>query len=448
MAVRNFATYFWKKFEEHKERTAFVSPTADGTESLTFWTWTRGVQKLAMGLLDAGFEPGQRMAIIAPGRREWFDLAFATWLNGGVVVPLVPGRERRETLRCLARAGVDWIAADTHAALDTVRGQGDKLPDHLRWIAFESTRVGTPPPGTLEIPTLVETGKDLLKRGKLEQLAERTYALDAEDPALVLYPLEAGDDPHGAFFRGGKLAVQLDALAGDLQLEDDERIAALLSMGWFYGTLVTLAALISGHTILDAESPRALERRFGDLRPSLILCGPAWLEGQAQAWLDRIERAPDLLKKIEGGTGGGLARALSAIGGSAARSALYEPIRRELGERVRRIYLAGGTAPDEVLDVLDHARIETLGIWGLPEAGISHLERVGAQRRGSVGRPVQGYVCKLEDSRITESGQILIRSDVLFDGYWDEQGPRAIVDGYLQTGLEGRMDSGFLFLES
>ena len=83
---------------------------------------------------------------------------------------------------------------------------------------------------------------------------------------------------------------------------------------------------------------------------------------------------------------------------------------------------------------------------GLPESGISHLERPGSRERRSVGRPVQGYVCKLADAKTGATGEVLVRSDVLFDGYWDGTGPRAVEDGYLRTGIEGRIESGFLFL--
>lgn len=448
MSIRNFSTYAWKHFEAHRERVAFISATASGVEPVTFAQWTRDVQRLAMGLLDAGFEPGQRIAIVARGCRAWFDVAFAAWLNGGVVVPLVPGRDRREVLRCLARAGCEWIASDSHEGLDAIRGQGDKLPEHLRWLSFQKMRVGTPAAHTFEVPTLLEVGKDLLKRGKLDALARRTYELPADAPALVLYPLEPGDDPHGAFFSGGKLAVMLEALGSDLQIAPDDRIAPILSIGWYVGALVTLAALLQGGTLALADSARDLEGRLGELQPTIVLSGPAWIEGQAQAWRRRIEDAPGFLRNIEGQSGPrGLGRALAALGSSAARSVLYDPIRRDLGDRVRRVYLASGQGPEEVFEVLDGAGIEVLGIWGVPEAGISHLERPGAARRGSVGRPVQGYVCKIDDARDGDVGEVLVRSDVLFDGYWDGSGPREVRENYLHTHARGRVQSGFLFLE-
>lgn len=446
--MRNFATHFWKKFEEHKERVAFVEATADGVEPVTYWQWTRDVQKLALGLIDAGFAPGDRMAIVAPTRRSWLDLAFATWLVGGVVVPLNSGQARGETLRCLARAGAEWIAAESLSAIEELRGQGDKLPSHLKWIALEEARVGEPGPNTFELPTLLETGRDLARRGKLDKMAKRTYEIERDAPALILYPLVPGDDPHGAYFGGGKLAVILEALGGDLQLEEDARFAPLLSFGWFFGLLTTLAVVMHGRTVVLSERAGDLETRFNELQPTALVCGPAWIEGQMQRFRKRIEDAPQFLKNMDQKSGPlGIAKALSSLGERAARSVLYDPVVKELGGKLDRVYLAGGSAPDDILDVLDGAGIDVLGAWGLPECGISHVERSGAQRRHSVGRPVQGYVCKIADARAEESGEILIRADVLFDGYWDDEGPLTIEEGYLQTGVQGHVESGFLFVE-
>ena len=444
MAIRNFSTYAFKRFEEVRDQVAFVEVTDDGVEEVLFRDWTRKVQRLALGLLDAGFEPGQRIAIVSSGCRAWFDIAFAAWANGGTVVPLVSGRDRKETLRCLARAGCDWIAADDHRALDTLRGQGDRLPPHLRWVSFEKMRVGTPSANTLQVPDLVDTGRDLMRRGKIDVLAKRTYEVAPDAPAIVLYPLDPGDDPHGAYLGGGKLAVMLEGLGADLQIGEDDRVAPLASLGWFIGGLVGLATLVRGVPLAVATNTRRLEERLSEVNPTVVVCGPAWLEDRAQTWGERLEAS-------QGGSGpksdSGFGRVLSALGGKAVRKLLSDPIRRELGSSVSRFYLAGGACPDQTAEVLQALELDVLGIWGLPECGISHVERVGATERGSVGRPVQGYVCKIHDARDGERGEVLIRSDLLFDGYWDDEGPRAIVDDYLRTGVQGVVRSGFLFVD-
>lgn len=445
MSIRNFSTFAFKRFEAHRDRLVMIEAGADGVTPIHYREWVRDVQRLALGMLDAGFEPGQRIAIVAPTCRGWLDVAFAAWLNGGVVVPLPSGRDRRETLRCLARAGCEWIAADTHEALSTLRGQGDKLPPHLRWLSFEQMRVGSPAPGVLQLPELVLTGRDLSKRGKLDALARRTYQLPAEAPAIVLFPMEPDDSPHGAYFSGGKLAVIVESLGADLQIAQDDRVAPLLNLGWFVGTLTVLATMLQGGTLALAAGARELEVRLNELQPTVLLCGPAWIQGQALQWQQRLEQAPDFLRS-ESLKPSGLGRAIAALGKN-ARSILLDPIRRDLGDRVQRIYLAGGRCPDDVAELLAEAQLPLLGIWGLPESGISHLERVGSMSRGSVGRPVQGYVCKIDGAKGDEPGEVLIRADVLFDGYWDDAGPRAIEDGYLRTGVIGRVRDGFLFVQ-
>lgn len=439
--MKNFPTYFWRQFEELKENVAFVEAGEDSLEETTYWEWTRDVQKIAIGLLDEGFEPGTSVAFVAGNDRRWLDLAFAFWLVGGCIVPLVPDRDRRETLRCCARTGSTWIVVDDEERLRSIRGQGDKLPP-LTWVSIDSTE-GLQIDGVIDLEHLIDRGLYRKRRGAINDLAEVTFGLDPKTPALVLFPFQPGDDPHGAYFGGGKLAVMARYLAGDLELPDD-RLAVVASYGWYYAFLTTIATLLAGRTVCIADSMGSLAEGFVHTRPKTVVCGPAYLEGRAIEWQERIEKAPNFLKD-ESGTGFGAA--LRMIGEKAAKKVLYDPVKWSFGGHLERLYLAGGSAPDEVLDILEASGIPVLGAWGLPEAGISHLERIGARRRGSVGRPVQGYACVIDDAKRGESGEILLKSDVLFDGYWDDEGPRSIRDGYLRTGTNGKIVDGYLEVE-
>lgn len=439
--MKNFPTHFWRRFEEFKENVAFVSPGESKLEETTYWEWTRTVQNLAIGLLDEGFEPGTSVAIVASNDRRWLDMAFALWLVGGCVVPLVPDRDRRQTLRCCARTGTTWIIVDTEERLREIRGQGDKLPP-LTWVTLDKLEANRLE-GVIDVDHLMERGRYRKRRGAINDLAEVTFSLDAKAPALVLFPFEPGDDPHGAWFSGGKLAVMAEYLGGDLSLDDD-RLAVLASYGWFYSLLFTIASLLQGRTVCIADSIGELAEGFVHAKPTTILCGPAYLQGRAIEWQERIEKAPDFLTD---NSGFGFSKALRTLGDKASKKLLYDPVKWSFGGHLQRLYLAGGSAPDEVLDILEQSGVSVLGTWGLPEAGITHLERLGARRRGSVGRPVQGYACVIDDAKNDESGEVLVKTDVLFNGYWDDNGPRAVVEGYLRTGAQGRIQSGHLIIE-
>ncbi len=415
----------------------------DGVQVDTnFWVWTRRVQKIAVGLLDAGFQPGERLAIISPNSQDWLDLAFATWLVGGVLVPLPSNWDRKVTLRCVARAQTGWIAVEDETARLALRGQGDKFPP-IQWINL--TGKGTTSSDVTTLDEIETQGRFRTQRGDLKALAKVTYGLAPEDPALIVYPHEEVEDPHGATFSGGKLAIMLEYLIDGLQLED-ERVAVLLSYGWFHGLLSALAALFAGQTLAVASSLSRLRGDVQTLAPTVVVSGPAFVEGLATAFQDRLEAAPEFLKKAQSGESFGFGSALSKLGEKAAQKILYEPLRSELGGAIDRIYLVDGQVPDDVFDVLENAKIHALGMWGVPEAGISHVERVGATRRNSVGRPLQGYACKVP-GKDGVTAEVLVRSDVLFDKYWDEKGPRQIDDeGFLETGVEGRLESAYLFL--
>lgn len=452
--MRNFPTHFWTRFTvEFKDRTAFVTVDASGKNPVshptTYWEWTRRVQRLAVGLMDAGFESGTRMGIVARNCPEWLDLAFAVWMAGGCVVPLPADRERRETLRCLARSGADWIATYDESGLLELRGQGANLPEHLHWVSLKELK-GNKQNHVHDLKTLDERGKHRAQRGALDELAKRTYNLSPGLPALIVFPFETSSDPHGATFAGGKLAVLLEYLGGDLHLAETDIFAVLTSYSWFYGTLMTLAALLQGRTLAIADGLANLEAALPVLKPTVLVCGPATIEGQLQVWRDHIEKAPNFLKDDQPF---GFGRALATLGERAARKVLYEPVQAYFGGRLDRILLTTDTAhlhqvSDEVLDILEHAKIKVLGTFGIPEAGITHVERPEARRRHSVGRPVQGFVCKIDGAKTDDSGPVFVKSDVLFQGYWDEKGPRTPDEnGFLDTGVHGVITNGYLFLK-
>uniref|UniRef100_UPI0038F6EAA1 AMP-binding protein n=1 Tax=Streptomyces niveiscabiei TaxID=164115 RepID=UPI0038F6EAA1 len=61
----------------------------------------------------------------------------------------------------------------------------------------------------------------------------------------------------------------------------------------------------------------------------------------------------------------------------------------------------------------------------------------GQVKLHTVGKPMEG-----SEIRIDDSGEILVRSSSVVDGYYDdpESSAKALVDGWLHTGDAGRID--------
>lgn len=449
--MRNFGMKLWQQLAQHKDQIALVELDAQGQRhELSYSEWLKQVQRVSVGLLELGLEPGQRVGMVAQNCQEWWTLAISAWVIGACMVPLVPGRERKETLRCLARSGTDWIVVRDLEGLDHLRGQAGDLPDHLQWVVLQDGQV--PQAANIHsLSKLQESGRYRLLRGADKTWTKRIYDLSWEAPALILFEPELSDDPHGAFFTARALSQQLDQLGGDLMWEH-ARFASVVSYGWFHALYLGLATLLGGHTLLGAPQLGVMLSKLEQLGPTHLLSAPSFLEGQAKRWQKRLEQAPELLKRIvdpeeEAKQGFSFTKALASFSERAAQRALYEPIRQDLGDKLKVIYVIDGELPQEVQQILEAIRVDALGVFGLPECGLSHMERPGAAKRGSVGRPIQGYACKIERAKEGEPGEIFLRSEVLLSGYWDKKGPRQLQEGWLMTGQRGAIREGYLYLE-
>lgn len=440
--MRNFATHLWRRLQQHREARALVRVAEDGgLEVRDFWTWTRRVQRLALALLDSGFEEGERVAMVAKNSQDWIDLGFAVWLVGGCLVPLVPERDRRETLRACARSGSTWIVVDDAEALAALRGGGEGLPGGLQWVCMEGEGGGA----YHALGSLDARGRSLVVRGGVNRLGEHIYGVRGETPALIVFDPERADDPHGAYFSGEKVAKMLGWLGEDLRFEaSEDRLVSALNYGWYASWLITAAWLLAGGAVCQEASIGETVGAMEALAPTHLICGSAFLEYRTQALRESVARLTEMGR--EEGQEGPLAKFLERVTEKSAQALFYEPFKRELGGELRQALVIGEGVPEGLREALARSELALLAVWGVPEAGVTHMERPGVQRGGSVGRVVQGYACKVEGARGEQSGEVLVRSEALFDGYWDEMGPREVRDGWLRTGCIGSLSSGYLTL--
>src|SRR6476619_6082515 len=79
------------------------------------------VSAVAKGLIAAGLEPGDRVALFSKTRYEWTLLDYAIWFAGAVTVPIYETSSAEQ---------VRWILADSGAKAVVAEG-----PEHVARIA-------------------------------------------------------------------------------------------------------------------------------------------------------------------------------------------------------------------------------------------------------------------------------------------------------------------------
>jgi fatty-acyl-CoA synthase len=155
------------------------------------WTYAelkRDVDALALGLLDAGVEKGDRVGIWAPNMAEWTLTQYATAKIGAVLVNINPAYRTHELEYVLKQAGISLLvaarefkASDYAGMISAVRGN---CPD-LRKVVL----IGSP-----EWDALLETGRG----GEAALLAEKQGALSPDEPINIQYTSGTTGFPKGA----------------------------------------------------------------------------------------------------------------------------------------------------------------------------------------------------------------------------------------------------------
>ena len=87
------------------ERVMLSRPLGEGWQSVTAREFESEVRAAAKGLIAAGVNIGDRVAIMARTRYEWTILDFAIWFAGGCVVPIFETSSAEQ---------VQWILSDIH----------------------------------------------------------------------------------------------------------------------------------------------------------------------------------------------------------------------------------------------------------------------------------------------------------------------------------------------
>jgi long-chain acyl-CoA synthetase len=98
----------------------------DGWQDVTARQFRDEVVPLAKGLIAAGIQAGDRVALMSRTRYEWTLIDYAIWSAGAVTVPIYETSSSEQVQWILSNSGARAVFAETpahEATIDTVRAQ-------------------------------------------------------------------------------------------------------------------------------------------------------------------------------------------------------------------------------------------------------------------------------------------------------------------------------------
>ena len=87
------------------------------------------VQQLALGLIAAGIQPGDRVALMSKTRYEWTLVDFAIWSAGAITVPIYETSSAEQVSWILSDSGATACVVETASHAKTVGSVRQELPE-------------------------------------------------------------------------------------------------------------------------------------------------------------------------------------------------------------------------------------------------------------------------------------------------------------------------------
>lgn len=225
------------------------------------------VRGAAKGLIAAGVEPGDRVALLSRTRYEWVLLDFAIWSAGGVTVPVYETSSPEQIQWILGDSGATLVLVESGAHQESVESVRAELPQLKGVWQIEDDAVAR----------LTATGADVSD----ELLDERMSAANADDPATIVYTSGTTGRPkgcvltHRAFFAEcGNVVARLKPLFRTGECS----VLLFLPAAHVFGRLVEIASVMAPIRLGCVPDIKNLTDELASFRPTLILGVPRVFE--------------------------------------------------------------------------------------------------------------------------------------------------------------------------
>jgi long-chain acyl-CoA synthetase len=405
------------------------------------------INEIALGLVDLGIEPGDRVCLLANTRVEWTLASFGISAAGGVVVPVYPTNAPSEC---------KWVASNSQARavicedeeqrkkIDQIR---DELPDLEHVIGIDSDG------GEISLQELRERGS----AGDRDDLAARQSKVTPEDAYTIVYTSGTTGPPKGVVLTHEN-AMSVCRVAEELEfVSPEETIYLYLPLAHVFALITQLASFDQGTTIVffGGDTKKILEE-IVETHPTYLPSVPRIFEKLYGAAMKMQESASDEDKeRFRGAIKLGVeVRRRQQRGEEVPAEMLqqFEQADEQIFARVRQLFggqvrqAVSGAAPiaAEILEFFYAAGVPVLEGWGMTEStGVGTVGTLDEFKFGTVGKAVPHCEIRIAE----EDSEILMRGPHVFREYW--QNPEAtaetLVDGWLHTGDVGELDEdGFL----
>ncbi len=423
MKFQNIYQLFREQTAKYRSEAIFHSRENDSWKSQNWEDFEEAVHIFACALLAKGLTKGASVAVLAGNVPEWTIADIATIAAGGVGVGIYPTSSPEQCEYIINHSDAEFVFVDSNIQLGKIL-QID-FPKVKQIIALERSAAGLPvklderasPPLNVNVISY----DDFLELGRqncdefLPKIEEIGSSAKPEDIAIMVYTSGTTGKPKGAMLSHQYILNSVESLKRSVPISHDDITLSYLPACHVAERISGIYnRLYNGTSAYFVDDLSKLYAYMFEVRPTVFASLPRFFE------------------KI-------YAKVVSEFGKDASK----QNFKDAFGGNVRLLTSGGAPLPNEIAQFFADRNLPILQAYGLTENICVAFNTVENLKFGTVGKPMP--MCEV---RIATDGEILVKSPMMFSGYYKDAEKTAEMfneDGWLKTGDLGELDAdGFL----
>ncbi|NJM53035.1 MAG: long-chain fatty acid--CoA ligase, partial [Blastocatellia bacterium] len=424
MQFQNIYQLFQTQVAKYGNKTVFYQRSDDAWDETSWAEFGEKTLDFACALLAKGLTKGASVAILAGNIPEWTIADIGTIAAGGIGVGIYPTNSPEQCEFIINHSDAEFVVVDSLKQLEKLNSEFPKVKNIICLESVSDRQLSTLKTAVKDTPLneskFISFG-NLLSFGRqnradfLPQIEAISNSLKPTDTAIMVYTSGTTGNPKGAMLSHQYILNSVESLRQTIPIFDDDVCFSYLPHCHVAERISGLYnRLYNGTSVYFVDDLSKLYAYMLEVKPTVFASLPRFFE------------------KIH-------AKVVAEFGENASEQNLKEAF----GENIRLLTSGGAPLPNEIADFFAKRNLPILQAYGLTENICVAFNTVKNLKYGTVGKPMP--MCEV---KIAVDGEILVKSPMMFSGYYKEPEKTAETfdaDGWLKTGDLGEMDAdGFV----
>jgi long-chain acyl-CoA synthetase len=430
--------------EKWGSRTAFCMKRFGIWQRFTWNEYYDQVKYLSLGLISLGLQRGDVVCIIGDNEPEWFWGEFAAQSAGGIPTGIFVDCIPSEVKYIATHSDAKFAIVNDQEQTDKFLEIKNDLPNLKKVIYWDPKGLRNyDDPLIISFNEVLKIGREYA--GSHPDLFERNVeAGKADDTAFIYYTSGTTGLPKGAITTHRALITTAKDFVMRYPLTKKDNLISNFPAAWvgdsYFGTI---PHLLTGAVLNFPEEPETIAEDTREVGPNFVIYGPRqWESLVSDIHVKIIDTSP--LKRLAYNIFMPVGHKIADIkfagqtpnwywkaAHGAAYWCLFRPLKDKLGLSQVRFAVTGSSVLSLDTFRLIHALgIELRQVYASTEAGFISSHSNGEVKFETVGRPALGT-----EVRLTDEGELLVRSECMFKGYLKNEKKTAetFVNGWCHT---------------